>query len=396
MGLEGREARAKTVAVLLKVAMQQVEDAGGRNSTLWVQLLHARAYATAQDRAAAPAEQWGQYARVLSADVEGPDWALTDGSRANEERLARKELAEALAGQISAVGNCVDAARLEWIRVSAGTVAWREQLEAGREFLRLCMRAWREVRDGVRARAAKWEQRWQRAEEGSADCMLARRLEIQEGAAQRWHAAEAWAARAVLTYMRLVRASTVSAARKQSSLWQQSQQRMREQSACIRFAGAERYQHVQGQRYTWRAEAEEQRAAGVTSGAAAVIVRRREEREATHQRQQQQRQQRQQPDARRRTDGDCADSDFSAARLPKKRARPDNDQTAAGARDAVGSGAAAPSEAVRPKRARRTDAAIVFTERAYEAFALHVRPIPRRADALTGRLRHARRRKGEG
>jgi len=258
--------------------MEAVASAGGRSSALWVQLLQARAYATAQDRAAAPEEHWLQYQRVLGSDVEGPDWALTDGTSAREEQLAREELAEEVALQLGCVDRCADKARLEWIRKSEGTVAWREQLEQGRHFLRLCMRAWREVADGVRARAAKWEQRWRGAEAGSGDCVLARRLAVGdgEGAAPRWHAAEAWAVRVMLTWMRLVRASAVMAARRRSPVWQEVQQRAREEAASVRFAGSEGYRHVVGQRFTWREEEEEARATGATSGAAVILARRRE------------------------------------------------------------------------------------------------------------------------
>ena len=71
--------------------------------------------------------------------------------------------------------------------------------------LRLCVRAWREVADGIPANSAKFAQQWRRGE----DCALARRLRISERALQRWGEVEWLAARRVLTWMRLVRAGAV-------------------------------------------------------------------------------------------------------------------------------------------------------------------------------------------
>ena len=71
--------------------------------------------------------------------------------------------------------------------------------------LRLCLRTWREVADGIPANRAKFAQQGRREE----DCALARRLRISERALQRWGEVEWLAARRVLTWMRLVRAGAV-------------------------------------------------------------------------------------------------------------------------------------------------------------------------------------------
>ena len=91
--------------------------------------------------------------------------------------------------------------------------------------------------------------------------------------------------RAMLTWMRLVRASAVMAARRRSPVWQEVQQRAREEVASVHFAGSEGYRHIAGQRFTWREEEEEARATGATSGAAVILARRKEQEEAAARRQ---------------------------------------------------------------------------------------------------------------
>ena len=103
-------------------------------------------------------------------------------------------------------------------------VTWRAQQEEGRELLRVCVRAWREATDGLPAGAAKWEMAWRRG----VTCQLSRRLHISQAALTRWD--EEWhPARRLLTWMRLVRASTVARARTQSHTWQSTQAAWREQ-----------------------------------------------------------------------------------------------------------------------------------------------------------------------
>ena len=117
--------------------------------------------------------------------------------------------------------------------------------EAGRELLRVCVRAWREVADGALAGAARWAQRWQRA----GDCALGRRLTFRTFPAGSGHGtrctcdacagvprsgwqADAWPAVAVLTWLRLVRAGNAWLRRRRARVratvtraWWQEQQR---------------------------------------------------------------------------------------------------------------------------------------------------------------------------
>ena len=122
---------------------------------------------------------------------------------------------------------CTTPARTSLIHVSTRrAVAWRERREAGRDMhLRLCLRAWREVADGVPANRAKFAQQWRRGE----DCALARRLHISDRAMQQWGEVEWLAARRVLTWMRLVRAGAVHRKRTRCADWQTARARWRMQ-----------------------------------------------------------------------------------------------------------------------------------------------------------------------
>ena len=101
--------------------------------------------------------------RLVSGDLDAPDWQLSAGGDGEHEQRSRDELAEKLAKMVVAVGAWPIGAQARWRAASAREVAWREGVEESRGVLRLCLRAWRELTDGVRAGAAAWEQRWQRS-----------------------------------------------------------------------------------------------------------------------------------------------------------------------------------------------------------------------------------------
>ena len=79
--------------------------------------------------------------------------------------------------------------------------------------MRLVMRAWREQADvaagGERAHAREWRERWQRAPAG---CALAARTLIPPGAARLWQE-EGWRMRVLLAWQRLVRRNKIVAGR---------------------------------------------------------------------------------------------------------------------------------------------------------------------------------------
>ena len=199
---------------------KRVATAGGRASTIMRQLEHAETYlaATANARSHLPESHWTAYHRLVAGDLDAPDWPVAHAGDPREQGAARKELAVDLAKGALRVGECCGELKQGWTQAAAREVVWRERQEAGRELLRVCVRAWREVADGLPAGAARWEMLWRRG----VDCQLSRRLNITQAALARWD--EEWhPARRLLTWMRLVRAGSVRRARVRSSTWRETQ-----------------------------------------------------------------------------------------------------------------------------------------------------------------------------
>ena len=216
-------------AAAVRAMMGRVSAMGGRASSLFAQLEAAAAYlsATAAERPDLPDAAFQAYRRVVAGDLDGPDWRLTPDAEGEEvEGRVREALADELASGAIGVGACCHALQQLWTRAAQRAVAWRERREAGRDMLlRLCVRAWREVADGIPANRAKFAQQWRRGE----DCALARRLHISARAVRQWGEVEWLAARRVLTWMRLVRAGEVRRKRARRAAWQaaRAQWRMR-------------------------------------------------------------------------------------------------------------------------------------------------------------------------
>ena len=209
----------------LRTMQRTVVEAGGRASALFNQLSAAHAYAAATSahaRTRQPQSAFSAYLRVVGGDLEPPEsrWSLSGAGDAREEERAREELAVRLAGSAVAIGEWCRHAQGGWQQAAQGEIAWREALEAQREMLRVCMRAWREVADGVQAGAARFEQVWAR---GPPSCRLARRLTFSGTRARADWQATAWPAALMLAWMRLVRAGEVHAARRRSSAWHEQQ-----------------------------------------------------------------------------------------------------------------------------------------------------------------------------
>ena len=141
--------------------------------------------------------------------------------------------------------------------------------------LRLVLRAWREVRDGVQAGTAKWEARW---EHDAAECALARRVRFSPSGdddtaqvtQEAFFGEAAWQLRVLLAFMRLVRAGPVADARRRSPTWQHAQHERRLRALQLSWEHA--MPGERSQKYSWREEAAMSEAHGVTSGAAAVRV----------------------------------------------------------------------------------------------------------------------------
>ena len=143
--------------------------------------------------------------RLVSGDLDAPNWSLSADGDGEQEQRARDELADKLAKMVVAVGTWPIGAQARWQSAAAREIAWREGVEAShgilrpaREIawregveashgiLRLCLRAWRELKGGIRAGTAAWEQRWGRSFSGSEECALACTLTFGERTARQW------------------------------------------------------------------------------------------------------------------------------------------------------------------------------------------------------------------
>ena len=173
-----------------------------------------------------------------------------------------KRMTSHFAGLVHAASTMRDG----WRDEAAPRVARRQRWEASRGIMRVIMRAWKEVSDGVRAGTAKWEMRW--CQEHTA--MMARRLTFGPRSSD-WTTEKGWRMRMLFAWQRLVRGGTVHARRKRSPPWI-ARERMRVLASMPRRA-PQTTPHISGP-YTWRAESELQAQHQLGSGAAAVRVRR--------------------------------------------------------------------------------------------------------------------------
>ena len=99
-----------------------------------------------------------------------PEWRLGEGGE--PERVARGELVSAVARGLSAVSAGAYSMRSEWARKGRKEYERRTGVSEMSEVLRVMIRAWRELADGVRAGAAQWDGRWKMGK----GYLLARRL----------------------------------------------------------------------------------------------------------------------------------------------------------------------------------------------------------------------------
>ena len=103
-------------------------------------------------RAAKPAADSAAVRRVIAIDLPPPPPLADDAAAERQERAA---LAKALAAELRRLVMAVAAAEDTWRDAAAPVVRAREGREERREWLRLVLRAWREVADGRRAGAAR-------------------------------------------------------------------------------------------------------------------------------------------------------------------------------------------------------------------------------------------------
>ena len=246
---------------------RKLRRAGGVGTDLWDTVTRADAYIKA--RAPADAQGWEALHTMLACNVPNPRWAAPGGLTPEEEREHNKLLDVSLTEEWGALLSAAEDVRICWRDMTRAVVDTRERMDSGRGMMRLIVRAWREVTDGIRAGAAKWEQRWAATEMGNP---LARRLQFHDTVSH-YGTEVGWRMRAVFTWMRIVRAAKVQQARRRSSTWRANEQhrlhQLHEHSQTAPITTPVR------QPYTWREQTEISIDTGATSGAAAVILKRR-------------------------------------------------------------------------------------------------------------------------
>ena len=253
------EAAIARAANAVRAMMRAVRDAGGLGSGLHERLGNALVYLTAPVRAHAAAEAWEAYHAIVAGDLPNVDWPAIGGTSMEQIKQAREQLAGSLAPLAIAVGGQCEDMRCQWREAAQREVARRDEREANRGWLRLCMRAWREASDGLPAGAAEFDQRWARGE----DCALARRVRIREAALRKWGEVEWLAARRVLTWQRLVRAGSVHRKRRRNPAWRAAREAEHRRAwySCLPHAqGHESHEHDE-QVARWQRSREQQQQA---------------------------------------------------------------------------------------------------------------------------------------
>ena len=259
-------AATRTLCAATTAICKQVRRVGGGSPDLWDTVTRADAYV----RAGSPSDTlgWEALRDMLACNVPNPRWAVPGGLTTQQQRehtaLINASIVEVWGDLLRAAENV----RIAWRNMTRHTVLDRERLEAGRGMLRLIIRSWREVTDGVRAGAARWAQRWAASDIGNP---LARRLCFNYTTS--YYGTEAgWRVRAVLTWLRIVRAEKVRRQRRRSDTW-----RATEQSRLQQIYERGRLPALTTQTpqiYEWGAQEQVSATAGTSSGAAAVIHKR--------------------------------------------------------------------------------------------------------------------------
>ena len=202
--------------------------------------------------------------------------------------------AHVLVEHVAKAAAAAAALRATWKLRARRELERREAMENGRDVMRVILRAWREVADGIPAGAARWEQDWTASSAGGnssarttavgADvgagggrCALARRLVFGAGASA-VHEAGGWSVRVMLAWQRLVRAGKVHHARmRRGSAWREGEKARvaaRLLGMPTRAAVAAAGLACSMQTYEWAAEEAIAAAQHTSSGAACVIARR--------------------------------------------------------------------------------------------------------------------------
>ena len=151
--------------------------------------------------------------------------------------------------------------RRQWRDDTMAETARRQRLDNSWGAMRVILRAWREVADGVRAGAARWDAVW--AGDRAHDRRLGSRLHIGVATVKRGHE---WSVRVVLAWMRLVRCADVHRQRRKSPVWRRAEAQWRHANTVVQPAVG-----------TWATEVTV--FDDTAGGAASVLAKRRREQE---------------------------------------------------------------------------------------------------------------------
>jgi len=277
-GEDMHEDTMKKALELVIIIEKRIVEAGGATSELRGQVNMARSYLSCkrEDRAGRHESEWEALIRsMIACDVTGPDWLGTGED--SQELKERRELTKQLKGPWKALIEEMEQVRMRWKEWSIKEVTRRNNMEKGRETLRLIMRAWREVADGVQAGAAKWDGRWEEAEKNDRGCALGRKLKFKTGGGCDWKTEEGWQTRMVLSYQRLVKAGKVQHNRKKNDAWC-DMERKRKQVKAQTGWGMDIMSREEVFKWADESEVQEEsqdRKCPITSGAAAALIRKR-------------------------------------------------------------------------------------------------------------------------
>jgi hypothetical protein len=153
---------------------------------------------------------------MVACDAPKPDWPLPGGLTEKESKDMLTQVDKKITAAWMELLVAAHEIRVAWQMASAVRAKRRANFEAGREVVRVVLRAWREAADTVRAGAAKWDHHWYSSAAQHRSPLAAR---LYFPVPSQWPSSQSWNARVLLAWMRLVRARTVHRQRMHSASW---------------------------------------------------------------------------------------------------------------------------------------------------------------------------------
>ena len=212
-------AAAKTEMIKAVVQIEHsITQSGGAYSSLHGQVRRAHSYLTSAGTHGSPADDtgWEALRSMVACDAPKPDWPLPGGLTEKESKDMLTQVDKKITAAWMELLVAAHEIRVAWQMASAVRAKRRANFEAGREVVRVVLRAWREAADTVRAGAAKWDHHWYSSAAQHRSPLAAR---LYFPVPSQWPSSQSWNARVLLAWMRLVRARTVHRQRMHSASW---------------------------------------------------------------------------------------------------------------------------------------------------------------------------------